>query len=272
MDVSIILVNYNTEQLTINCLDSIYKFTHDLDFEIIVVDNNSSDDSVARIKTEFKDVIVIESPENLGFGRANNLAAKAAKGKYLFFLNTDTLLLNNAVKIFFDYAELNSNIGALGSYLLDEQGNFIHSYGQFITLKNFVYKYIPAFRFKEKFENSDYKFVDYITGADLFIPKTVIDETGAFDPDYFMYCEEVDLQYRICKAGYDRIVINGPQIIHLEGGSFDTSKQSITKREKRAVEIHRSRVIYSRKHNSYFTHVIFRVIFFTRKLLAAIRG
>ena len=101
--VSIIIVNYNTKQLTLNCLKSIYEYTKDIDFEIIVVDNASSDGSVEAIRESFPIVNVIGSNENLGFGRANNLGAKYAQGKYLFLLNSDTLLIENSIKKLYDF-------------------------------------------------------------------------------------------------------------------------------------------------------------------------
>ena len=105
MDVSIILVNYNTKELTGDCIKSVYELTRDISYDIFVVDNASSDGSVQMIKEEFPAVKLIESPENLGFGRANNLAIKQSEAKYCFLLNTDTVLVNNAVKILFDFME-----------------------------------------------------------------------------------------------------------------------------------------------------------------------
>lgn len=104
MNVSVIIVNYNTKELTKNCLASIFEKTKNIDFEVIVSDNGSTDGSIEMIKSDFPQVVLIENNVNLGFGKANNIAAKIAKGKYLLFLNSDTILLNNAVKEFFDRA------------------------------------------------------------------------------------------------------------------------------------------------------------------------
>ena len=126
MDVSIIIVNYNTKQLLKDCLNSIYEHTENISFEVIVSDNGSKDGSIEMLKAEFPQVILIENNANLGFGKANNKGLAIAKGKYIFYLNSDTILLNNAVKLFFDYFEENGkkeNIGALGCNLLDKQGN-----------------------------------------------------------------------------------------------------------------------------------------------------
>ena len=126
MDVSIIIVNYNTCEITKNCLTSIYEKTKEINFEIIVSDNGSKDGSIEMIRTEFPEVSLIENNANLGFGTANNRALAVAKGKYVFYLNSDTILLNNAVKIFFDHWENavdKDTIGALGANLLDTQGH-----------------------------------------------------------------------------------------------------------------------------------------------------
>ena len=106
MDVSIIIVSYNTKSLIKNCINSIYKYTKDISFEIIVSDNGSIDGSVEMIKRDFPSVILIENNENLGFGAANNKGLALAKGKYILYLNSDTILLNNSVKFFYDYCNI----------------------------------------------------------------------------------------------------------------------------------------------------------------------
>lgn len=105
MDISIIIVNFNTAKMTGECIESIYKHIHGIDFEIILVDNNSTDNSVAYLKEKFPDMELISLKENIGFGRANNCGAKKAKGKYLFLLNSDTLLFDNALFSFFNFCE-----------------------------------------------------------------------------------------------------------------------------------------------------------------------
>ena len=136
LDVSIIIVSYNTRELTINCLKSIYKNTKDISFEVIVSDNGSTDGSVEMIKTEFPQVVLIENNANLGFGAANNRGLAVAKGKYVFYLNSDTVILNNCLKIFYDYWENSpekDKIGALGTNLLDANRNIAPSSSGFIS-------------------------------------------------------------------------------------------------------------------------------------------
>lgn len=234
MDVSVIIVNYNTCALTRNCLNSIFQQTKDIDFEVIVSDNGSKDGSIEMIRQEFPQVILIENNANLGFGTANNRGLKIAKGKYIFYLNSDTILLNNAVKYFFDYWENSPDkdiIGALGANLLNGQGKIIHSYGKFpnawkevifLFIRLFVIFFVWLFglnRRKIKKDNEKKKFVgsvDYITGADLFVKNNYF---ANFDERFFLYFEETFLQLQLKKAGLKRIIINNPKIIHLEGES-----------------------------------------------------
>ena len=130
MDVSIIIVNYNTADLIVDCIESINRYTKDISFEIIVVDNNSSDKSCSVLEEKFNNIILIKSKDNLGFGRANNLGALTAKGKYLLLLNSDILLIDNSIKKFFDFMEEQPNeVAACGGnlYYPDMRPNFSYS-------------------------------------------------------------------------------------------------------------------------------------------------
>ena len=222
MDVSIVLVNYNTRKLLADCLESIYRFTSDVTFEVIVVDNASSDGSEEYICKRYPGVNWVNSGENLGFGRANNLGASRAKGKYLFFLNTDTLLLNNAVAEFLAYAQAYeaAGVGALGCWLLDTNRKPTASYGFFPNAKNEIKYLLGKYPLPTVQMASTERLVDYVTGADLFVNKELFGRMGGFDPHIFMYYEETDLQYRMALAGWKRMIIPSPQIVHLEGGSF----------------------------------------------------
>lgn len=233
MDVSVIIVNYNTCVLTRNCLNSIYQQTKDIDFEVIVSDNGSKDGSIEMIKKEFPQVILIENNANLGFGAANNRGLKIAKGKYIFYLNSDTVLLNNAIKFFFDYWEQSQEkdkIGALGANLLNDKGEIIHSGGKFpkawkevfflsarLLITYIVWMFgIKKRRTKKKLVSEISDNVDYITGADLFVKNN---KYAFFDERFFLYYEETYLQLQLNHIGLKRIIIKGPKIIHLEGES-----------------------------------------------------
>ena len=234
--VSIIIVNYNTRQLTLDCLKSIYQHTKDIDFEVIVVDNASSDGSIEAIRESFPIVKVIEPNENLGFGRANNLGAKYAKGEYLFLLNSDTLLIENSIKKLYDFYIENQgklHIGVLGCTLVDKDLNLIHSGGDFPTISRYIFDH--PFRvlnkifktnkstFKKFSYNDILTKVDMVTGADMFLSKKSFDKVGGFDERFFLYYEETDMEHRLTKLGYSHYIINTTKIIHLEGGSMSYS-------------------------------------------------
>ena len=147
-DVSIIIVNYNTKDLLQTCISSVIEHTKEISYEIIVSDNGSKDKSIEMLKKEFPQVILIENNRNLGFGAANNVAVKTAKGKYIFYLNSDTILLNNAVKMFFDFWEKANieNIGVLGAQLLNAEHQQVQSWGKYPTslgtLKALLHMYL----------------------------------------------------------------------------------------------------------------------------------
>lgn len=243
IDVSIIIVEYNTRELLRNCLESIYARTEGVRFEVIVSDNGSTDGSCEMVRKDFPDAILLENNENLGFGRANNAAKKISRGRYVFFLNSDTVLLNNAVKIFLDFWENygdRENLGALGTWLLNAEGKVIHSYGHFsfykhnknelfkmwfidITLSVLYVFHIPtsklkAFKDAHAFEPREENTisVDYITGADLFMKN---DDNALYDEDFFLYFEDMEIQHRLELKNLSRLIINGPEIMHLCGGS-----------------------------------------------------
>ena len=270
MDVSIIIVNYNTIGLTRNCLKSVFEQTKDIAFEVIVSDNGSTDGSVEMIKSEFPQVNLIENNENLGFGAANNRGLAIAKGKYIFYLNSDTILLNNAVKMFFDYWENTTeknSIGAIGCNLLNSDMSINSSFGCFPTYRSLLGKHFrhiasaylkPAVSFilgKKNFSKPLCFFlgdVDYITGAALFLQNN---NDSFFDESFFMYFEETDLQFQLAKKGLRRVLIAGPKIIHLDGGSFVLEKKSFYDfTARRNLISNESSVLYLKKNDINHRH------------------
>lgn len=254
MDVSVILVNYKTKDLTINAIKSVFEKTQGIDFEIFVVDNNSQDGSIEAIEKEFPNINIIKSPVNAGFGAANNIAIKQAKGKYILCLNTDTLLINNAIKIMYDFMEKveNQKVAVCGSVLFNKDltlgicgGNFPNiteifwKFGLRNILKKQYLKYKLTLTANEIDKQSN---IDYVTGADILFRKSVLDEVGLFDEKFFMYFEETDLCKRIRDKGYDIKLVKDAKIIHLEGQS---NKNTLQKKEISK----RSEFYYFRKHH-----------------------
>lgn len=225
MNVSIVIVNYNTSDLLDKCIASVMEKTKDIVYEIIVVDNASSDNSAIMMNQKYSAIKFIESRTNLGFGKANNLGASFASGKYLFLLNTDTLMVNNAIKVLFDFMEIedNQNVGACGGNLfnLDLTPNFSYSLN-FPSLKN-IFSYRSQLSFlqnNESFNFSDQiKDVSLIIGADLFVRRSIFEKIQGFDPLFFMYVEDTELCYRIKQLSYRIVSVPQAKIIHLQGKS-----------------------------------------------------
>lgn len=231
MDVSVIIVNYNTRDITLQCLRSLFQNTNSVEMEVIVVDNASEDGTPQYIRQEFPQVRVVESHENLGFGKANNLGNNYATGKYLFFLNSDTIVIRNIVYLFFDFMENHAEYASCGGNLLDKYGTNAVSHGRFPSLLQEFSDIGFSIFYRNFYRNKlavgqciycgDYRNVDYISGADMFIRKEVFDSLGGFDKNIFMYYEETDLYYRMNKKGLKSCLLPYAVLIHLEGGSFN---------------------------------------------------
>ena len=276
MDVSIIIVNYNTKALTQGCINSIFEKTEDVSIEVILVDNNSTDGSVELFSADSR-IIFIPLSENVGFGKANNAGLKKAKGKYIFFLNSDTYLLNNAIKEFYDFAEKRQkdSVGGIGCRLLKSDMSYCHSYAPFPSFWGELWKPIilplslmlgKPYKYLDKPEHNEAVFkVGYVTGADLFVRKDVIDKYGAFDPDFFMYYEETEMQHRWTEVGYESYIITSPQIIHLEGASYRMGK-SVERNVNKELQVMRSLFLYMEKTLKYRCYVLFRFFFFLVKI------
>lgn len=254
IDVSILIVNYNTSKLTLQCVDSIIKNTSGLCYEIIVIDNNSKHEDKAILLNN-PNIKFIELNENIGFGRANNIGFDYSKGDFIFLLNPDTIILNNAIK---DLHQASLLIGeaCCGALLVGDNNEPIHSYGQFPTLKSFflqfIRSYLPFIKKKIIYPKQISK-VDYITGADLLIPRTVIEKYGFFNPQFFMYYEETELQYRYTSFGVFSYIIPKIHIKHLEG-------KSIKLKLERLIRVWEGSIIYSKIVFSITEYLIFRLL------------
>lgn len=274
MEVSVVIINYNTKLLTCNCINSIVSNTYNVDYEIIVVDNASTDGS-QKILAADERITFIEAGKNLGFGKANNLGAENSHGKYVFLLNSDTYLENNAIYEFWKFCEENrgEKIGAVGCILKGKDGNRCHSYAKLPTAKRILCSYLIApynknvaksiMAVDSEDEAASSFEVGYVTGADLFVKRTVLEECGAFDPDFFMYSEESEMQFRFQKKGFRNMIIHTPKIVHLEGMS-QTKKPKPTMRK--IIMTQSSLFIYIKKTSSALCYLLFRIFFFIVRL------
>ena len=241
IDVSVIIVNYNVKDLLVNCVTSILSSSGDLNIELIVVDNNSFDGSVEQLKYKFPDnnaVKIIESRVNLGFGKANNLGVKSARGKYLLLLNPDTVVQEDTIEKTIKFYEENPKAGAVSCKLVLPNGKLdLACRRSFPKPSVAIYRILglsKLFPRSKTFagynltyldENQTYE-VEAICGAFMMIRKDIYEEVGGFDEDYFMYGEDLDLCFRIKKAGYKVFYYSGTSTIHFKGES--TRKSSIS--------------------------------------------
>ena len=263
MEVSIIIINYNTVSLLCDAIDSILEKTINLSYEIIVVDNNSSDNSENIIPEKYGDkVTYLKLPENIGFGKANNEGIKIAKGEKLFLLNPDTILRNNAVKILSDYMNGHPDVGVCGGNLFDAESNPAYScmpvFFSVLLEINILFHELP-FKLilgKHYWFNKTGKpqKVAHITGADMMVRKDIAKKTGGFDPDFFMYGEETEWIYRIKKMGYHVVSVPQAEIFHLEGKSFKNESA-------RAKMILSGRNLFYQKHHGLFYRFIVNTIY-----------
>ncbi len=276
MDVSVIIVNFNTSTLLHRCLHSIKEKTFGVEYEIIVIDNASSDDSVRFVKSNHADVHVIESETNIGFGKANNLGSEQAKGKYLFFLNSDTELLNDAISHLFHFMETHPRCGIAGGNLVNASGDPTHSYrrtlpGPISELYRFIPSLIPIVEGKNWHFNHTRKpmEVGYITGADMMIRRDLFTRLGAFDPDFFMYYEEAELTRRVRNSGQKAYSVPAARILHLKGSSLEflSSAKSV---------VYRSKYLYLKKtygpRAAWRAHWYFQFYCYYKRLLHILFG
>lgn len=257
-DVSIIIINYNTLNMTLECIESVLLNTSEINFEIILVDNASIDGSKEYFEKDSR-IKYIYNEKNLGFGRANNIGIDISSGRNILFLNSDTILMNNAVKIMSDFLDATSSVGACGGNLYTLNGapnvSFRRQLPSVYDSLNGVLLNVPnrlLFRRNQYFNYSmDPIDVGFVCGADMMVKRNVLDKVGYFNPLFFMYYEETELSYRI-KKHYKIMNIPQAKIVHLDGGSFD--KNNISKeKQKRLSE---SKVLYFTLTHSNFYYLI----------------
>lgn len=271
MDVSVIIVNYNSYQYLIDCVESIYRNVVGLDYEVIIVDNNTlSFDMIRNINCKYPKVNLILSDKNLGFGGANNVGASHAKGKYLFFLNPDTILVNNAVLILSSFLKEHSDVALCGGTLLDQNGRNQNSYGNEVfpfwrELKS-VIRILPTLNRNSISQDECFQ-CQIISGADMMIRKSDFDVIGGFDTRFFMYYEEADISMRLQKIGKKICYIKQSEIIHLEGKS--ECEHNIYNQVTRIYYVI-SQLRFLQKYNRFYFY-IFYTAHFMKSLLANIR-
>ena len=229
-ELTIIIVNWNTAEMTCACLASIDLNNAVLPIEIILIDNGSTDGSVGKIKASFPYVQVIENSTNRGFAAANNQGFDIAKGTYVLALNSDTVILGDVLQRSVRYMEQNPNVGAMGCRVLNSDRSLQYTCGGYPTLPNLFFLLTGLSRLTwptfldqyllRRWDRSNELQVDVISGCYLLLRKSVLEKIGKFDEDFYFFGEETDLCYRIGKAGWKLMFAPVGEIIHHGSGSM----------------------------------------------------
>jgi len=258
MDLSIIIVNYKTYELTKNAIKSVLK-TVKSSYEVFVVDNDSQDLSYEKLESRFKNEIadgkikLIANKSNQGFAIANNMAIKESKGDYILLLNSDTIVKEDSIDSSFDYIKNHDDVGVLGCKILLPNGNLDKAAKRsFPNPKNSFYKLFGFSKINKNSEDNNYNLddlaadgvyeVDSLVGAFMLLRKKTIEEIGLLDEDYFMYGEDIDWCYRIKKANWKIIYYGETEIIHFKGSSSKKQKSKLI------YEFYRSMYLFYNKH------------------------
>ena len=230
MDLSIIIVNWNSAHFLLDAVASVRQYTRDLAYEIVVVDNASAKDDLDKLRAHVPEINLVACRENLGFAGANNEGSKHSTGEYLLFLNPDTKLVSPAINVLIDNMRVLLDAGILGCKLLNSDLSVqLSSIQKFPTLLNQVldleylqlrWPHCPLWEMAPLFEdNVKPVSVEAISGACMLIRREVFVRVGGFSEDYFMYAEDIDLNYKVKQAGFTNYYVGGASVIHYGGKS-----------------------------------------------------
>jgi GT2 family glycosyltransferase len=265
MDVSIIVVNWNTKSLLRDCLISVYEESRDIDFEIIVVDNASTDGSREMIRNDFPKVILIENIKNRGFAAANNQGIAVAKGRYVLLLNSDTIVLDNCIANIVSFADTQPRAGVIGCRVLNSDRTLQPTCFMFPSILNlllsssYLYKLFPNNRFfgREQMTWWDANYVrevDIVKGCFMLIRREAIEKVGGLDENFFMYAEETDWCYRFRKCGWKVMFAPVGEIIHYGGQSTTQIPVAMI------IQLRLSILKFIKKHYGWPSHVVARFL------------
>lgn len=273
VDLSIIVINYNTKKITYHCINSLLTSLRRVNFkfEILLVDNGSSDGSISFFKKKFKGekrIKLILNQKNLGFGKANNQAVKYALGKYLLFLNSDTLILDKAIEKLFNYYQDNEGkIAFLGGKLLNKDYTDQPSAAHFFTLPVvFAALFLKGdYWGLTRFSPDKIKKVDWVSGAFILTKKEIFQKIGGFDENIFMYMDEVDLLYRAKKENYQTFFYPEAKIIHYGSLSADDKREPI-------IRVYQGLLYFYQKHYSLFFLLCLKFLLIIKAIIAILLG
>ena len=239
MKLSIIILNYNVRYFLELCLKSVQASVSNLDAEIIVVDNNSHDDSCKMVKELFPDISLIQNKDNLGFSKGNNIGVAEAKGDYICILNPDTVVAEDTFVKLLKFADQQKNLGMVGCKLIDGKGKFLPESKRNVPVVKVAFQKMmgnSSNYYANHLKEHEIGKTDILVGAFMLMKRDVYNQVGGFDEDYFMYGEDIDLSYKMLKADYDNFYFGETTIVHFKGESTLKDK-TYAKRFYKAMQI-----------------------------------
>jgi GT2 family glycosyltransferase len=248
MDLSIIIVNWNTRDFLLQCLESVYQTMKRIEMDIFVVDNGSIDGSIAAAKERFSEVKFIQNEMNLGFAGANNQALRLAMGKYLLLLNPDTQVKKGAIDRLISFMDAHPEVGGAGAQLLNSDGSKQNSIANFPSLvTELLNKSLLRWLFPKAFPGKERNYlepieVDSVIGACMIVKREAVEQVGLLDEDYFLFLEETDWCYRIKRAGWKIYHVPHSEIYHFQGKGVEIEKK------KARIEYYHSRYHFFKKN------------------------
>lgn len=278
-DLAVVIVSYNTCQLTLKCIASIINHSDKLQIEIIVVDNDSSDDSVHQIKTNYPSVTLIDNNENIGFGRANNIGFEYCKADYVLVLNPDTEIQPGCLSTCVNYLKQNPTVGVLGCKVYFESGQQQSTLFRFLSFRELFFSIFLPYGVRksstvfgdERYASLDHnkeQQVEVVAGCFMMLPIQVVEQTNGFNPKFFMYSEEAEWCYRIQQLGYTIHYIPHAAIMH-HGAA---SSEHLT--AWKLIEMARGKITFMReirgKSTAYMANFLMLIGTFPKLLLAAL--
>lgn len=273
VDLSVIVVTWNTRELVLSCLRSLEGAIGNLSAEIFVVDNGSGDGTVTAVRHAFPEVVVVANERNLGFARANNKALRRAAGTYVLLLNTDILLKKDTVTTLIDFMGKNPLAGMAGAQLLNADGSKQNSFDNFPTLlsegfnKSLLRILFPGRFPSKRITTFSPREVESVLGACVLVRREAIEAVGFLDEDYFFFMEETDWCYRMREKGWKVYIVPDAQAVHLQGATV----RSVKGRAK--IEYYRSRYLFFRKHHGHIqSGVLGGVLFFKLGVSLVLHG
>jgi N-acetylglucosaminyl-diphospho-decaprenol L-rhamnosyltransferase len=255
---SIVLVCWNNKAYLDPCLKSLYETGMQNSFDVIVVDNGSTDGSQQMLAEKYPQVKLIQNEGNLGLGKASNQGIEATQGRHVLLLNNDTIVNGAAFDAMVDFLEGHPRVGAVGGKILNPDGSVQSCYNYFSTLWE---EFLIATRLGEKIRpgypsvmiGNEIKSVDWMTSACLMVRRATLDEVGLLDEGYFIYGDEVDLQYRVKKAGWEIYYLPEATTIHYGG-------RSMTRWPRRKL-VYRGKMLFYKNHYGFLKTFILRLMF-----------